>query len=371
MKNTLIYKLFLLSLIFICVACGDDETPEQPDPCQSDFDQEAMFVNISDNLIKPGYVDLENKAAQLQEAVQTFANNPSINNLTSAREKFSVAYMSWQAVAQYEFGPAKEVFLRNIVNNFPADVGIIENNIEALVWDFESPDTYDKGFPGLDYLLYGLSELDADIVAVYTNFDNGENYKSYLRAVANHLYERIFQTHTNWQEGTYRSSFIKNLGQATGSSLSLIINSLNENYELIKREKIGVPSGVLTLGFTNPENVEALYSGLSLDLAKAGLKASEQFYLGGTGLGLDDYLIEVDAKKGTELLDTVIKNQFIDATNQLDGLENALDEEVENNQEAVEAVYTAFARQVVHLKTDLPSVLCVAITYIDNPSDSD
>ena len=48
-------------------------------------------------------------------------------------------------------------------------------------------------------------------------------------------------------------------------------------------------------------------------------------------------------------------------------LSAAVDEDMEL---AIEA-YNQVTRQVVNLKTDMPTLLCVAITYIDNPSDSD
>jgi len=55
----------------------------------------------------------------------------------------------------------------------------------------------------------------------------------------------------------------------------------------------------------------------------------------------------------------------------LTNLEGSLQEEVAENQAAVENAYAEVTKNLVNLKTDLPSVLCVSITYIDNPSDSD
>ena len=65
------------------------------------------------------------------------------------------------------------------------------------------------------------------------------------------IQERVNHTYNGWTNG-YDETFINNTGTAAGTSLSLIINGLNENYEMIKREKLGVPSGVLTLDFPNP-----------------------------------------------------------------------------------------------------------------------
>jgi hypothetical protein len=145
---------------------------------------------------------------------------------------------------------------------------------------------------------------------------------------------------------------------------------------LIKREKLGVPSGVLTLGFSNPDKVEAPGLAISKELALEALKASKSLYLGmsvsdADGLGLDDYLTEVNALKSEEKLDDLIQNQFELAIRSIENLELTLQEEARDNQENVENAYAEVTKNLVNLKTDLPSVLCVSITYIDNPSDSD
>jgi hypothetical protein len=93
--------------------------------------------------------------------------------------------------------------------------------------------------------------------------------------------------------------------------------------------------------------------------------------LGKNGVGLDDYLRTVGTMKGNETLDAVIQNQFTSALNALDALSNPLSETVNTNNAAVVNAYNELTKQLVYIKTDMPSVLCVAITYIDNPSDSD
>jgi hypothetical protein len=150
-----------------------------------------------------------------------------------------------------------------------------------------------------------------------------------------------------------------------------LINQLNENYEFLKRDRIGLPSGVLTLDIANPTKVEAFYSGISLELAIKSLEASVNLYTGSNGLGLDDLLIAAEAMKGTETLDAVIQAQFSKAKDALEALQGPLSAAVENDQLAVQQAYAELSQQLVHIKTDMPTVLCVAITYIDNPSDSD
>lgn len=359
--------LFLLLLLSFN-ACKDDNGGGTTG-CGGDFDQSAMLQNIADNLILPAYTDLKAKVDDMASKTETFTSTYDLATLESLRSSYIAAYTSWQKAAQYNFGPAEEVFLRSSVNNFPLDVAMTETNIQTRTYDFDQPDNYDKGFPAMDFLLYGIGEEDNEIISRYLE-DDIADYEQYLQDVVTDIQERVNHTFNAWTNG-YDETFINNTGTAAGSSLSLIINQLNANYELIKREKLGVPSGVLTLGFANPDRVEAFYSGQSLDLLKVSLEASQNLYLGGSGLGLDDYLVSANAEKNGESLNDIIKNQFTSALNSLNDLSSPLSAQIEADATVVENAYNEVTKQVVNIKTDLPSVLCVSITYIDNPSDSD
>lgn len=360
--------LTLLAFVLFIVACGDDP---QPTGCETDFDQEAMFANLADNLIIPAYTDLKTKIETLETKVAAFQSNANQTTLDELRTAFKAAYLSWQTASPYEFGPAAVEFLQNSLNNFPLDTAIVNEKIQNADYDFSSPDAYDKGFPALDYLLYGIGETDAEIIGKYATVSVPTLYGYYLSNVFNDIKNRVNNTYDAWTTGTYKAEFVANTGTAAGSSLSLIVNSFNQNYEYIKRDKLGIPSGVLTLGFTNPTKVEAYYSGYSVELATAALTGSRDFYNGKNGLGLDDYLEKIGTMKGDKTLNAVIQAQFTTAISTVTNLQNPLSETVENNPQTVVNAYNEVTKQLINIKTDMPSVLCVSITYIDNPSDSD
>ena len=365
----LLLSIFLLSTLIVFNAC-DPGTEENP--CENDFDQKAMFMNMANNLIVPAFMDLKTKVDAMSMASMAFAASPNQNELTTFRTAWFAAYLSWQSAAQYNFGPAEEVFLRSSVNNFPLNIEETDANIQAGNYDFNLPDAFDKGFPALDYLLYGIGTNDAEILEKFTTSTDASKYIQYLTDVVLDIKTRVDHTYNGWTTENYDETFNNNTGTAAGTSLSLVVNGFNENYELIKREKIGIPSGLLTLNFTNPTKTEAYFSGRSLELAVPALEATRDFYLGGNGIGLDDFLIEIDAKKSNdESLNEAIKNQFATSITNLSALSGKLSDEVDNNKTGVENAYNALSAQLINVKTDLPSVLCVSITYIDNPSDSD
>lgn len=371
-----------LRILFLCcfasslllISCKDDD---RKDPCTNDFDQVALFTNLADNVILPSYENLQDKVDKLAAQTESFIENPTANDLTELRTAFKAAYLVWQTAAPFEFGPAEEVFLRNSLNNFPANVSQIEFNVENETNNFDQPDTYDQGFPALDYLLYGVAGNDdlTETLTIYMENVNSDLYKKYLNEVVSNMQTKVTQTNEKWAT-SYRNSFVTKTGTAAGTSLSQIINGWNENYELIKRNKIGVPSGVMDLNFPLPTKVEAFYSGISSSLAVAALETSLRLYLGNDeegneGIGLDDLLIEVDAEKDGKTLDAVIQEQFTKAINAVKMLPDPLSESIENDETPTVLAYAEITKQVVHIKTDLPSVTCISITYVDNPSDSD
>jgi len=372
MKKSL---LLLLSCCIISMGTSCDKNNDEEDntdPCATAFDQEAMFKNIADNIIVPTYQELNEKVATLSANTLAFLNNTDAATLANLQEAFQQTYITWQKAAQYEFGPAETVFLRNSFNNFPLDIAVLQENIATQTYELNDPNRYDKGLPALDYLLYAYGD---STLFQYTTANDAENRKQYVADLVADMAAKANQVNDAWN-GNYKDDFIQNTGTEAGTSLSLIINNLNQNYELIKREKLGIPSGVLTLGFLNPDKVEAYYSGISVDLATTALKATEQLYLGKSnagvdGLGLDDYLAATGAQKNEQLLDDVIQAQFTNALNALNDLANPLSNTVEEDTDAVITAYNEVTKQLINIKTDMPSVLCVSITYIDNPSDSD
>lgn len=372
LSNRQFYLLALLLGMLLFPACDEDKGGN---PCESDFDQKNLFTHVADNIIIPGYAVLNTELSNLQQAAGTLTQNPGLPQLQSLRSAFESAYIQWQQVAQFEFGPAEQQMLRSRFNNFPIDEAEVEARVQSGDFSLDDPDAFDKGFPALDYLLYGVAETDEMILGLLSAEPSG--YRSYLLAIIEDMEQRGQVVLKGWQDEGYREAFIENTGTAAGTSLSLLINNLNEHYEFIKRDKIGIPAGVTTLGITFPEKVEAFHSGFSLRLAEEALKAAEGLYLGrnvqngANGPGLDDYLQAVNATKEGQNLNSLVEEQFGKALSALSQVEAPLSTTIETDNPSVVNAYNEITRQIVNIKTDMPSVLCVAITYVDNASDSD
>lgn len=368
-------KNYLYAAALACLGaltgCGSNDGDSGP---KSEYDRQAMLANYADNLIIPGYQKFKTEAGEMASAITAFTSSPSITALASARKEYQEAYMAWQVVSAYGFGPADEQLLRNNLNIYPTTTSQVENNISSGSYNLQTTANLSaKGFPALDYLLYGQA-TDAAVVDRYTTAANAANRRKYLQDITNLINEAANATHTAWTTGNTAQNFKETGGTAVGSSIGNLVNQFNFEVDLTKRAKVGIPSGRFSANTPVPDRVEAYYSSTSLALLEHNLKALKAIFMGqsaagANGPGLDDYLDHVDAKYGDKNLSTAIIQQFDAALAAVAAVPAPLSQAVTSNPQAVTKVYDELQKLIVLTKTDMPAALGVTITYTDNDGD--
>lgn len=365
------YILLMLIGSFVFSGCTEEKPNDKEN--ELDFDQQAMLTNIGQNIIFPHYASFKDKTAALQTAISAFTANPNEAQIEAARTALKDAYFSWQRVTIYEFGPAGDWALRQNVNEFPADFPTIENKIANGSWDLNSFTSIKlKGLPALDYLLFKENALSD-----FTEGENAANRSQYLQDVADQLALLAEDIYQEWdpQQGNYLGEFNTNLGNSAGSSLSLLVNSLNEGFERIKNKKLSFPLGNRSIDEEpSPLWVEAYYSGISLELMKANLESVENTFRGRAngleGLGLDDNLdTHYQAGNIQDDLTDIILSELQDARQAIEAIPAPLSDAVVNARDKANMAYDELQALVVHLKTDMPQALSVLISYVDNDGD--
>ncbi|MCP4522327.1 MAG: imelysin family protein [Cytophagales bacterium] len=362
-----IFYILSASLLLFLASCSSDETTD--DGTTINYDQSALFKNLSENVIQPRYQTLSTDITSLETAVNTFNTTPNTDNLATLKEAYLKAYKQFQYCVVFDFGPAAGSNNLNRLNIYPVDEDLVENNISTNDYNLGSASQIDaKGFPAIDYLLY--KEDATSIVEAFAS----ENRKTYLSAIVTEIKDQVNEVKEEWSS-TYSSEFIANTGSSAGSSLGFLVNQFNYTLEDVKNFKIGIPAGSRSsLGSTFPEKVEAYYSGNSLILAKANLQSLKELYLGvstdGTeGEGLDDYLKAI----GSTDLDSDIQTKFTALEEALEGLETknngVLSEIIESESSTVIDVFDTFTSIIPLTKSEMPSVLSVSITYQDGDGD--
>ncbi|TPE40264.1 imelysin family protein [Pontibacter mangrovi] len=371
MKDLKRYSVMALACLALLSSCGSDSEDSSPD---NDYDRQAMVANYADNLIMPAYGNFKDKVEAMATAADAFVASPTAESLAAARTAYQQAYLAWQDVSVYEFGPADEQMLRTNLNTYPTATSQIESNISSGTYDLQLTANYAaKGFPALDYLLYGAG-TEAAVVEQYTSGTNAANRKKYLQDVTNLVQQRAEAVYNGWTSGDYAATFMKAQGTAVGSAVGNLVNGLNSDIDVTKRYKVGLPAGKSTSGTALPDKVEAYYSQTSLELLKQSIQAEKAIFMGMTpsganGPGLDDYLDHVQAPYENGMLSDAIEAQFDAALAAANAVQGPLSEAVTTQQPAVLKVYDELQKLIVLTKTDMPAALGVTISYTDNDGD--
>lgn len=351
--------ILFVALSNFLFSCKEDEKPE--------FDRRAMLENMASGVIIPAYSTLNSSLEVLLTRVNEFNANPSSTTLSNLKTQYVTANKNYQRCAMYSFGPALDYGIKGAFNTFPTDTSKIEANISAGTYTLGAVTNVTAiGFPAIDYLLYFGSETD--VITKFTTDPEAANRKTYLVDLVTKMNDEFQPVLDQWN-GTYKTTFIQSDGNDVASSCSYLLNEFVKDIEIVKNAKIGIPGGQQTGGATLPEYVEAYYSQLSTTFAIESLIGLETCFTGGSGLGFDDYIRDVESEDVTTSLADNIIAQFLVCRNQIDALADPLSTTVDSNWSAVNNAFLELKKLVVYTKTDMTSLLGILITYQDNDGD--
>lgn len=350
----LLYILPVLAITF--VACDKNKDDDKPD-----FDKGSLLVNVADNIIIPRLNDFELKINDLELAYQDFQSDMTQTKLDVLRTEWQEAYVAWQYIKTYNFGPIMSYGFKASTGTFPTDTTLVNSNISSGSYDLNTAANIDAiGLSSLDYLLYKSGALNY--------FINDANYSVYVGDVIAKLVTETAAVSAAWV--SYRSTFVNSTGTEATSAFSQLVNEFNLDYEIAKNAKLGIPIGKQSLGIQMPEYIEARYSGISFTLLQSSIDAIHKLYegislAGSNGPGFDDYLNHLER----QTLNSTIKNNFGAINTKISSFSNSLETEMTNDPAGLDELYNLIQGQVVNLKTDMTSAFGVLITYQDNDGD--
>ena len=356
------YKYGVICLVLtamICYACSKSSNGDT-DVNGADAFKADMLTNYADNIIIPAYTDLQSKLGALDISLNTFLTTPSIATQADVKTTFRSAYLSYEKVSVAYFGPGAALLLNNYINTFPAVASGIEAGIQSGNYNFSLPVFSDsiQGFSALDYLLFSTDAVQkfADV--------NAANRKKYAQDVMARMKLLAANTLTQWT-GSYRTTFVTSLKTNVGSSIGNLVNQFAYEMDAMKGPRIGWPFGKLSNGIVFADKCEGYYSAITGELAVANLTSLKNYYTGGEGKGIDDYLILL--KK--EQLNNDVLAQFEVAISALKAIPAPMSAAFSGNAPIVEAAYKEVQKLLTLLKTDVASATAVQITYMDNDGD--
>jgi predicted lipoprotein len=367
----------VISLV-LCYCVGKHQAPEDtPYPIAPNTDRAAVLKQMADELVIPGYANFKVKLDAMTSKAEQFVALPDTIALKEFRQSWVEAYLEWQKVEAFNFGPADMFATKMFFNIYPTNVSTINANIASGTANLEVSGSFAaQGFPALDYLLNGLAGSNDSIVGYYTSANDAPQRKAYLQKLTAQMQLKFNQVNSEWL--SYRDKFVASTGLTASSSLSLVVNGYVSHFEkYIRAGKFGIPAGALT-NIKSPEKVEAFYQkDISQQLAKTAIQASIDFFNGKSvktgieGASLKNYLDGIGAKDSQtgNGLATTINAQLITAITLVRALDANFYKVMSTDNQKMLDVYSALQAVVRLLKVDMTSAMSITITFTDNDGD--
>lgn len=351
-----------------------NNTISQNTATTTSFDHKGMLINWADNIIIPAITDFQNSLIQLQETVNTFTNDPAVENFSILKEIWLTSYSKWQYVEMFDIGVAEEIYFKNRMNLYPVNIGRVEDNISNQNYDLEKSSNFSsQGFSTIDYLLFGIDDNEDNIISKYS--DTNLNYGAYLNDIIAKMVDLTNHVKTQW-ESSYRESFIESIDNTATSSINLIVNDFIFYFEKgYRANKFGIPAGVFS-GNPLPDRIESYYGEkYSKILALEAGNAIDQFFNGKNytdsseiGLSLNQYLDYLEEDIENKLSEK-INNQLKIAKDKILELNDNFKMQIEDNNNQMLATYDAIQKTVVLLKVDMLQKLNISVDYADADGD--
>jgi predicted lipoprotein len=365
---------FLLSIVFfsgLWFSCNKDK---ETNPEESGFSRKEMLAFYAEEQILPAIRNLNAENQILKEKVNQFLANPDSVKLKALQAQWETSYGVWLQANAFNFGPAGEAgtekSLWEEIGVFPASKSKIDNILTTGSFNVNDFNRDARGFAAIEYLLFDPNQ---NTQAVLEKFQN-VNARNYLLKLVEHLSGLVANVLQTW-EGTYKAEFLNNNGTEVGSSTAMLYNEFVKSFEQIKNLKLGLPMGKRP-GQTGsqPELAEAYYSGKSLKFIQLHFDAIEKIWIGKSfsssaeEQGFKKYLMNVEG--GPALVgSTEMQIQKVKEAIQKIPADKAFSEMVTANQAELENLHTEMQKLTRFFKSDMSSVLGIAITYSSGDGD--
>ena len=340
----------------------------------SSFDHEQMLTNWADNIIIPSIINFENSLVKLKNSASIFVNEPSNETLSVLKEEWLNSFLKWQHIEMFDVGLAEEIYYKNRINLYPANVNRIENNISNQNYDLNASSNFSsQGFNGLDYLLFGIGQNEEEIILKYTLEES--KYGKYFLEIIDKMMELTTQVKDSWDD-EFRDEFIKSTDNTSTSSINQVINDFIFYFEKgYRANKIGIPAGRYSDG-PLPDRIEAYHGKkYSKILILEATDAIDNFYNGrfsnditSSGLSINDYLSYMESDQDDKLAEK-INEQLKKIKTKLTELNTDFSEQIRQDNLEMLITFDIIQANVVFLKVNLLQKLNINIDYADADGD--
>ena len=353
-----IFAISIITTLLLVFSCTKDKDKKS----ESTFSKTELLANLGDNIILPGYHQLKLELEDFESKHNAFILDKTEQNFDAIKASWKRAYLQWNKVSIFSFGPAADYGLQAALGTFPTDSSKILSNISSGTYNLETSSNTDAiGIPAFDFLLYRETAFE--------DYSSNSNYSDYALALITKMKNEVIAVYNLWNT-SYLATFKASTGTESTSAFSIFINSFVKSYEETKWTKLGIPLGKQSLGIAQPIYIETRLSKISFELFAENMEAWKRTFNGDqengtTGIGLDDYLIDLDRTSLAGSINSTLSSIVSD----INGLTSDFETLLSTDVNSLDALYTQIQNLTVSIKTDMTSVMGVLITYQDNDGD--
>lgn len=336
-------------LLLLLAACTGEAT----------FDRTAMLTDTVEGVIAPTHADLVAGAGSLDTAAAAHCASPTVATLESARAAWLATKEPLKRIQAWSFGPYRN-FGIEIAKNVDKWPGYGEN-IEAIVAGEDeitveyvaSLDytTRVKGYPALEYLLW-------------TDATWEDRRCAYLTALTAHGLGIVTDYTETWEP------YGAQVAEPTGSdafgteqvAVTALVTGLLSALSDVSMMKLGKPLGDQDGGTALPTEVEAPFSGTSLQHAHWTLDGVEAIYLA----GLTDL---VRSREAEGAVDDLVRARIGEARTALEAVPEPLETAVVEDPDAVRAAIVAVDALAIVLSGEVSTLLGINPSTVEGDND--
>lgn len=351
--QSLLLALFLILMVTF-LSCKKKETG---DPATT-YDATEILKNVAETVITATYVNLEQSAAQLVNAINVLQQSPSEANLYAAQEAWRVARSPWEQSEGFLFGPVETQGIDPAIDSWPVntvDLDAVLQSSAVLTKDYiDGLDGTLKGFHTTEYLLFGSNGEKDPTEFTVREFE-------YLAAASQSLHGSAKQLADSWSEsgGNFQLNLIDagksgSIYPSQKSALQELVNGMIGIADEVGNGKINDPFSQENLLFE-----ESRFSNNSKADFADNIRSIQNVYFGSTdgmmGYGLHEFV----KSQNQQLHDKVVK-EIADAISKIEEIPGTFGNAVFNNKPSVQAAQDA----VRQLQQTLESEVKVLIDSI-------
>lgn len=330
-------------------------------------DRRALLTRIVEQVILPHHQALVEESALLEQRVQQFADDPTVDTLAAAQAQWRTTAAAWAQVEPFSL--RFTMLATGQIKKWPINTKFIEEFIaETATIDepfIASIGATAKGIGAIEYFLFSPTLTADEIVATLAVTPQRLAYPvaltQNLTNAAEALYALWAPEGENGAQRFIDADFSENNVQG---SISMLTNELIVLLETMVKTKVEYPlRGVMA--DPQPQAVESPYAGASWPLMVANLRTVQQVFQAGLG----DYLDQMAVTPRTPTLSAAINTQLEATIAAMEALTLPLEVAVIEDPAPVRAVRDEIKDLLVLLKVDMANQLGITVTFSDNDGD--